>query len=289
MLGALTVGAPAAYTQQYAVASEPAVSPAPGVAAQYPPVYSAPPPLAPAQLPPPPPPSLLGGLQLIAYPYFWLAGLDMAITTPLARAPQVNISAGAGEIISHINYGPFMGAAELRYGPFGILADGMHIPLGVPITTRNIFFSGGNSAVVLDTATGDFLYRVFERQAQTIDAGLGFRFWGGSADTTLVGRGPVATQSVNQSRKWADPLIAARYHVDFGRGLGLTAYGDVGGFGIAAHSDWQISGMLDYAWSPSLSFRVGYRSLNVNYQATGGPLGFNIHMKGPLLGLTMRF
>ncbi len=100
---------------------------------------------------------------------------------------------------------------------------------------------------------------------------------------------PVATQSVNEARKWADPLIAARYHMDFGRGLGLTAYGDVGGFGIAAHSDWQISGMLDYAWSPSLSFRAGYRSLNVNYQATGRPLGFNMHMKGPLLGLTMRF
>ena len=199
MLGALTVAAPAAYTQQYAVASEPAVAPPPSVAAPSPPIYSAPPPLAPAQAPPPP--SLLGGLQLIAYPYFWLAGLDMAITTPLGRAPQVNISAGAGEIISHINYGPFMGAAELRYGPFGILADGMHIPLGVPITTRNIFFSGGSSAVVLDVATGDFLYRVFERAAQTIDAGLGFRFWGGSADTTLVGRGSVGTQSVNEFEK----------------------------------------------------------------------------------------
>ena len=73
-------------------------------------------------------------------------------------------------------------------------------------------------------------------------------------------------------------------------GLGLTAYGDVGGFGIAAHSDWQISGMLDYAWNPSLSFRVGYRSLNVNYQASGQALSaINVHMKGPLLGLTMRF
>ena len=95
--------------------------------------------------------------------------------------------------------------------------------------------------------------------------------------------------SVSKSGSWADPLIAARYHVDFGNGFGLTAYGDVGGFGIAAHSDWQISGMLDYVWSPSLSFRVGYRSLNVDYQASGKPLGYNVHMKGPLLGFTMRF
>ena len=176
-----------------------------------PPIYSARP--LPSQAPPPP--SLLGGLQVISYPYFWMAGLNMAITTPLARAPQVNISAGAGEIISDISYMPFMGAAELRYGPFGVLADGLHIPLGVPITTRNIFFSGGNSATVLNVATGDFLYRLFERPAQTIDGGLGFRWWGASADTTLVGRGPVPTQSVSVSGSWADPLIAARYHRRF--------------------------------------------------------------------------
>ena len=285
MLGALTVGAPPAYTQQYALASEPAVPPPPSVAAPSPPIYSARP--LPSQAPPPP--SLLGGLQVISYPYFWMAGLNMAITTPLARAPQVNISAGAGEIISDISYMPFMGAAELRYGPFGVLADGLHIPLGVPITTRNIFFSGGNSATVLNVATGDFLYRLFERPAQTIDGGLGFRWWGASADTTLVGRGPVPTQSVSVSGSWADPLIAARYHRELGHGFGLTAYGDVGGFGIAAHSDWQISGMLDYAWNPGLAFRVGYRSLNVNYQASGKPLGYNVHMKGPLLGFTMRF
>lgn len=287
LLAILPVGAPPAYTQQYAVTSEPAVLlPSSGVAAP-PPLITPAPPLAAAQAPPPP--SFLSGFQLIAYPYFWLAGLDMTITTPLARAPQVNISAGAGEIISDINYAPFMGAAELRYGPFGILADGLHIPLGVPITTHNIFFSGGNSAVVLNVATGDFLYRLFDRSAQTIDGGLGFRWWGASADTTLVGRGPVPTLSVSESGRWADPLIAARYHVDFGYRLGLTAYGDVGGFGIAAHSDWQISGMLDYVWNPSLSFRVGYRSLNVNYQANDKPLGYNVHMKGPLLGLTMRF
>ncbi len=225
----LMAGAGLANAQQFSAPATPApVSPQS--------VYNAPPPLA----PPPPPSSLLSGLQMTAYPYFWLAGLNMAITTPLARAPQVNISAGAGEIIGDINYMPIMGAAELRYGPFGILADGMHIPLGVPITTRNIFFSGGNSAVVLDVATGDFLYRLFERPAQTIDGGLGFRWWGASADTTLVGRGPVPTVSISRSGNWADPLIAARYHVDFGSGFGLTAYGDVGGFGIAAHSDWQI-------------------------------------------------
>ena len=35
---------------------------------------------------------------------------------------------------------PFMERPSSRYGPFGVLADALHVPLGVPITTRNIFF-----------------------------------------------------------------------------------------------------------------------------------------------------
>ncbi len=265
----------------------------PARAQQYPPPagVTAPPPSvsSPAPVPPPPPPTFASGLQLIAYPYFWLAGLNMGITTPLARAPQVNISAGAGEIISDLNNVPFMGAAELRDGPFGILADAMHIPLGVPITTRNILFSGGNSGVVLSVVTGDFLYRVLDQPSQTIDGGLGFRWWGASTDTILNGRAFIPTISVSRSGSWADPLIAARYHRDLGNGFGVTAYGDVGGFGIAAHADWQITGTLDYALKTWLDLRVGYRSLNVNYQASGKPLGYNVHMKGPIIAATLRF
>ncbi len=275
-VAASAIGAGPANAQQYPAPGVPAVTTAP--------VLAAPPPVV-----PPTSPSLLSGLQLIAYPYFWMADLSMAITTPLARASQVNVSIGPGELLGDLNNAPFMGAAELRDGPFGILADAMHVPLGVPITTRNIFFSGGNTGVVMSQVTGDFLYRVLDQPSQTIDGGLGFRVWDVSTDTILNGIGFIPTVSVSRSRSWADPLIAARYHRDFGNGFGLTAYGDVGGFGIAAHADWQISGTFDYAWKSWLDLHVGYRSLNVSYQASGSPLGFDVHMKGPIVGATLRF
>jgi hypothetical protein len=228
-------------------------------------------------------------LQLIAYPYLWLPNLNMAITTPLQRAPQVNISAGAGELFSDLRPAPFMGAAELRYGPVGFLADALHVPLEVPITTRNIFFSGGSSAVILSVVTGDLIYRLLDQPNQTIDAGVGFRVWGASADTTLNGRGFIPTTTVNDFGAWTDPLIAARYHHTFGNGFGLTAYGDVGGFGINAHTDWEIIGTLDYTLKPWLDLQVGYRSLNVSYSAKEKPVGYLVHMKGPLLGATILF
>jgi hypothetical protein len=34
--------------------------------------------------------------------------------------------------------------------------------------------------------------------------------------------------------------LSNSYHYDFGNGFGLTAYGDVGGFGVGAHVDWQL-------------------------------------------------
>ncbi len=109
---------------------------APAASAQQAPDLAAPPPL----VSPSPPNSFLSGLQVIAYPYFWMAGLNMAITTPLARAPKVNISAGPGEIISDLNNVPFMGAAELRDGPLGFLPDAMHIPLGSRSPRETSFF-----------------------------------------------------------------------------------------------------------------------------------------------------
>jgi hypothetical protein len=280
-----------AYAQQYSAPGLLVAPPAPAPALSAPataPFPSEPAPLAPPPVPPPVASSFGSGLQLILHPYLWTPGLNMAITTPLARAPEVNVSASAVDILGKLNNAPFMGAAELRYGPFGVLADAMHLPLGVPVTTRNIFFSGGHTGLVTSIVTADFLYRVLDQPVQTIDAGLGFRWWGVMADTILTGR-LLPTTHVNESGSWADPLIVGRYHREFGNGFGLTAYGDVGGFGIAAHADWQISGTLDYQVNPRLALQLGYRSLNVSYQASGRPLGYNLHMKGPLLAATFRF
>ena len=55
---------------------------------------------------------------------------------------------------------------------------------------------------------------------------------------------------MNRSAGWADPLIGGRYHRELGNGFGLTAYGDVGGFGVGAHSDWQVLGTIDYTLNP---------------------------------------
>jgi hypothetical protein len=59
--------------------------------------------------------------------------------------------------------------------------------------------------------------------------------------------------------------------------------------GIAAHADWQISGTLDYGLKPLFEVHLGYRSLNLSYSVSQTPIGFDVYMKGPILGATFRF
>jgi hypothetical protein len=228
------------------------------------------------------------GMQFFVMPYLWLAGIDATIKTPLARAPEVNSSVGPFQLLGHLDGAPFMGAFEVRQGPLGFLGDVLHVPVGTNITTHNVFFEGGKAALKANMGTGLVLYRLVDQPTQFADLGLGFRAWSFSADLSL-NPGLLAGQSVNRSTGWGDPLIGGRYHYDFGNGFGATAYGDVGGFGVGAHVDWQLIGTIDYTLNSWIDVHLGYRSLNFDYQASDSNLGFNVHMKGPILAGTFRF
>jgi hypothetical protein len=162
----------------------------------------------------------------------------------------------------------------------------LHVPVGTNITTRNVFYQGGSAAIALNTGTALALYRVLDAPNQFADFGGGFRAWGFSSNVQL-NPGILAGARANQRGGWGDPLLAGRYHYDFGNGFGLTAYGDLGGFGVGAHADWQLIGTVDYALNSWINLRVGYRSLNFNI--TGSTFGFNVHMRGPIFAGTFRF
>ncbi len=228
------------------------------------------------------------GPQIFVTPYLWLAGINSTIRTPLERAPEVNSDVSAIDLLSHLSAVPFMGSAEIRDGPLGLFGDVLHVPVSANITTRNVFFQGGKAALITNTGTALLLYRVLAAPTQYADLGGGFRAWGFSSNLTL-NPGILPGATVNRSASWGDPLLGGRYHLDLANGFGLSAYGDVGGFGVAAHSDWQLIGTVDYAPTPWLNLHLGYRSLNFNYQASDSDLGFNVHMKGPILAATFRF
>ena len=189
---------------------------------------------------------LPGGTQIFFTPYLWLSGIDATINTPIARASTVTADVSAIDVLSHLNAVPWMSAIEIRNGPLGLLGDALHVPVGTGLKTRDIAFSGGNANLITDSGTALLIYRVFAAPGQYGDLGLGFRSWGFTANLTL-NPGALPAASSTRAASWVDPLIGGRYHIDLPNGFGLTAYGDVGGFGVGAHSDWQLMGTVDYA------------------------------------------
>ena len=229
-----------------------------------------------------------GGYQFFVTPYLWLASVHATTLTPLARVPEVNSNVSSIDLLSHLEGAPFMGSFEARYGNLGFLADAIHLPVSTKITTRDIFFQGGNAALKADTGTGIVLYRFLQDPVQFADGGLGFRAWGFSSNLTL-NPGLLQGIALNRTGSWTDPLIGGRYHRDIGNGWGLTGYGDVGGFGVGAHIDWQVLGTVDYSLNPSWDLHLGYRSLNFNITGSEGRFGFNVHLRGPIIAGTFRF
>ena len=198
------------------------------------------------------------------------ASVHATTMTPLAREPEVNSNVSTIDLLSHLDGAPFMGSFEVRYGALGFLADAIHLPVSTKITTHDVFFQGGNAALKADTGTGIALYRCARgpgavRRCRSWLPCLGIFVEGGPQPWSASWR------SVNPGGGWADPLIGGRYHRDLGNGWGLTAYGDVGGFGVGAHTDWQVLGTIDYTLNPSWNLHLGYRSLN--FDITGAKAG----------------
>src|ERR1700724_1931243 len=78
-----------------------------------------------------------GGLQILVTPYLWLSGINATIKTPLPQAPEVNSDVSAIDLLSHLSGAPFMGSAEIRDGPFGLVGDTLYVVVSSTITTRN--------------------------------------------------------------------------------------------------------------------------------------------------------
>ena len=124
-------------------------------------------------------------MQIFVTPYLWLPGINANIKTPLPRASSVDAYVSAIDLLSHLDGVPFLASGEIRDGPIGFLGDVMHLPVSANITTRNVFYQGGNAALTTNVGTAMLLYRALDVPGQFADLGVGFRAWGFGAKLTL--------------------------------------------------------------------------------------------------------
>jgi hypothetical protein len=237
------------------------------------------------------PPTDASGFEVLVTPYLWLPWVSAHVNPSVARLPglpSVSDTIGAGTVISHLTWVPFMGEAEFRDGPYGFITDYIHAPFKAGINTPNLVFGGANAGLTLDTGTGMFLYRFFSDPDQYVDLGVGLRAWGISGNLSENQRLlplPLPPITLTNGGAWVDGLASARYHREFGDGFSATAYGDIGGGG--ASLDWQAVATLDYVVRPGFDVHGGFRAMGFNQ--SGALSSFSVHMYGPILAATFHF
>jgi hypothetical protein len=225
------------------------------------------------------------GIEVLVTPYLWFPWVSSKVRPSNTRIPSVSATVDPGTLYGHLTWIPFMGSAEFRDGPYGLVLDLIHAPVKTGVNTP-VLFGGATTGLTEDAGTAMFLYRPLAQPDQYVDVGLGVRAWGIDGNISL-NQGLLPAVSVANGLSWADPLIGVRYHRDLGNGLGATAYGDVGGFGLGAHIDWQLVGTIDYAVNSWINLHGGFRTLN--YSFGGDRADFHEHFYGPIISATFRF
>lgn len=219
-----------------------------------------------------------------ASPYVWFSGLNGNVSVPAGSA---DFSSSFGDIFQSLKFSA-MGLVEARRGNVSILADTLYLNLqqGIPVPGSHGAFSGGSVRMQSAEVSAIGLYTLAEAQAGRFELGGGVRaWWFNTAINYSAGRLPA--RSTDSSTSWVDPIFAARGILRLNESLSLTAYGDVGGFGVGTQLTWQAMGTLDWRINERFSASVGYRHVHIDYERGRATIG--VDLSGPIIGATYRF
>jgi hypothetical protein len=78
----------------------------------------------------PPPATLLPGIEVLATTYLWFPWTGVDLRPSNTRFSSQSTTIGPGDLYGHLTWVPFMGQAEFRSGPFGVVTD---FPLTIDI------------------------------------------------------------------------------------------------------------------------------------------------------------
>jgi hypothetical protein len=198
-------------------------------------------------------------------PYLWFPGVHGTLG---ANDRSANFRASATDMLSHFRFG-LMGTVEARKNRLVIPIDLMLIRLradrAVPVGAF-----GSTSANVTGTTfifTPKIGVTVIKAKMLEADFLAGLRYWHFGEDLNF--NPSLLGLNFSKSQDWVDPLVGGRIGVPLSPKLDVTVAGDVGGWGTGSQLEYQVVGLLGYKVKPNVTLQVGYRYLDVNYEASG--------------------
>lgn len=213
----------------------------------------------------------------------WLNDTTLNADTPFG---EVSGTLSFSDALKSLDFA-FMGTAEARNGPWGIIGDVLYYKLtGSGDTPDAVLFSGASMESKITVATGYLAYRVHEDATTALDLGVGLRAFSSSIDTTLQGP-PAQNQTFSRSDEWIDPIVAARLRVAFNEKWFGTMMLDFGGNGGGYNQTWQVLATAGYRINDNWMLQGGYRYLEASQETGNGRT--SMAFSGPILGVTYHF
>jgi len=217
--------------------------------------------------------------------YLWASALK-GTTSTLPPLPAIDIDLSFRDVLQHFD-GGLMGAGEMRVGRWGFLADIMFTQVSPGGTIPGPYLADVEVRSRSLTLQGNVLYRFYDTDALSVDAGAGLRVWH-LGNKLSIGPGVLPSGfDYSQTAGWVDPVLVGRLSAQLGGPWSVILVGDIGGFDVGSQFTWQAIATVNYQWNANLALRAGYRALSVDYQ--DGNFLYDVRMQGPVLGATYRF
>lgn len=220
-------------------------------------------------------------------PYLWVAFPQGDVTAESGR------TSGGLDPDIHASFddvglsGAFTGAAEVRYGRFGVLGDLTYYEIkadknitagALPAIDGEVKVSGTKGLIV-------GYWRAYETETSSVDLMGGAHYLGIDTDVS------VSTTNRNiafgtKEDLW-DPVVGVRGKTRFSEHFGLTGIATYGGFGVSSDHLYELQGYLSYRFNDMMTAEAGYRYYSTKWD--GDRLVYDASFSGPLVGLTFTF
>jgi len=120
----------------------------------------------------------------------------------------------------------------------------------------------------------------------SVDVLAGLRLW--RIETELdLDAGIAAARSVQDQDVWVDPILGARGSVPLWGPFWLSAAAVIGGFDAASELTWEVLGTIDVRRWERVTFRAGYRHVDVDYE--DGGFIFDAALSGSIFAAVVHF
>ena len=224
---------------------------------------------------------------LAVTPYMWFIQLNGTAGVKSPPLPTAHVDVPFYEVWDNLNFA-LMGVVEARKGRFGLWADPLYAQLEDKKGGDGPL--NGHVKVKLD----EFLmgagasYRVADDDKSSLDLTVGLRLWNVDAKLKTSSDVPALNGSRSGSQTWVDPLVGVIARSKLTDKFSVVGWWMVGGgFNNGSTNFWDAMGALDYAFTDTISAKVGYRYLSDDYSDDG--VVYDVVQKGPVAGVTFRF